>query len=119
MTADQIAGTPTNPNSCRGEGVSAGQRRPVNETRFRLQDTPSASRSTPSPIMVCCGGFVHDHMDGCWLVAEVTDRRGPRYLRHGEARSHVRGCKYCSAPTWALDALCDRCAVARAVGGGL
>jgi hypothetical protein len=67
----------------------------------------------------CCGAMSGEsHLECCRLVARATDRKGPRYVTPlGDQRDReVEACTDCGAPhIWALDALCDRCAIDRAV----
>lgn len=62
-------------------------------------------------LQPCCGAMSPEHGEGCRLVAQVTDRRGPRYISPlGAQRERARPCPRCGDPdVWALYGLCDRC----------
>lgn len=72
-----------------------------------------------TPLLPCCGGLGDDypeHFDTCRLVELVADRWGDRYVTPlGDRRQTPVPCLVCRTDTWALDLLCDRHALERAV----
>lgn len=74
-----------------------------------------AQRPAP-PVMACCGGILSEHFEFCQLVAEITDRRGPRYVTVlGDRRERPVRCRTCGDPdVWAVHPTCDRCAIREA-----
>lgn len=69
--------------------------------------------TSPEPrLQPCCQAMPPEHMEFCRLVGQVKDRNGSRYVSVlGQRRDHPVGCQRCQTSTWAIDALCDRCAL--------